>query len=53
MKFQKTSMGWCDASGEYWDDDDFLALLENLDEGSILRIFAELEDDEDEDSDEG
>ncbi len=52
MKFQKTSMGWCDESGEYWDDSDFAELLENLDEGAVLRIFGEFEDDENDD-DEG
>ena len=50
MIFRKTSMGWMDESENYWDDDEFAGLLAELAEGSMLRLLAEDDDEDDNDS---
>lgn len=50
MLFHKTSVGWMDESGDYWDEDDFANMLAELPEGSILRVLADVDDEDDNDS---
>lgn len=50
MLFRKTVMGWMDESGDYWDNDDFADMLLELGEGTVLRVLADDEDDDDNDS---
>lgn len=50
MLFRKTVMGWLDESGDYWDEDDFANMLSELGEGTVLRVLADLDDEDDNDS---
>lgn len=52
MHFIRSPLGWLTLSGEMWDTDEVLEMLESLEEGSVIRIrAADTVDDEDEEDD--
>lgn len=50
MRFVRTALGWLTLSGEMWDSDEVLDMLEALEEGAVIRVTQDDPDEDDDDT---